>query len=160
MCIFFECLLSYHGLNSLLNTFKRIFCEDHKVQKHSNCPQVHWNTIISVIYYFWRHILLSSAMSFCSYSPYWPREAKISNFIFYLEPISIRLLLKQNVFWLDISMNKVFLVNAFETLHHLYCDINRMLQWENSTLEAGLIGKKVSLFAIFHNDDNEVVSWI
>ena len=57
-------------------------------------------------------------------------------------------------------MNEVFLMYAFKSFHDLNNDLDGVLEGEDLAGEFGLEGEEVALFAVLHDDDDEVVGWI
>ena len=57
-------------------------------------------------------------------------------------------------------MDEVPLVDALEGFHDLNNDLDGVLEGEDLAGEFGLEGEEVALFAVLHDDDDEVVGWI
>ena len=53
-------------------------------------------------------------------------------------------------------MDEVFLVDALEAFHDLDDDSDGLFEGKYFSWRFGLIGEEISLFAILHNDDDEV----
>lgn len=91
-------------------------------------------------------------MCFSSDSSDRTRKAKVRNFIRNLRPF----LLEQNIFRFDIAMYEIFLVDALQPLHDLDDNPDGLFQRKSLARQLGLVGEKISLLAVLHNDDDEV----
>lgn len=118
---------SCHDLHFTYFTFERIFCEQHKVKKHSQCPNIDRNSIIRVADDLGSHIFLSSTMGLRPHTSDRPRKAKISNFIGQF----VSFFLQKNILRLDISMYEIFLMNTLQSLHDLHDNFSRMFKRKN-----------------------------
>ena len=95
-------------------------------------------------------------MGLCPHAADRSCKAKISNLISKL----IAFLFQEHIFRLDISMDEILLVDALECFHDLHDHLGGMLEWKYLCGEFGLIGEQVALFAVFHDNDDEIVGWI
>lgn len=73
--------ISYHGLNNVENTLKRVLCKKHEVEKHCKGPHIYQNSIRLIWHDLRCHVFLSSAVSLGSYLTNGSCKAKISNFV-------------------------------------------------------------------------------
>ena len=85
-----------------------------------------------------------------------PGESKISNFVVHIRAI----LLKQHIFRLDVPVNEVFLMNAFESFHDLKDDPDSLPQREYFPRHLSLISEKVALLTVLHDNDYEIVCYV
>ena len=53
-------------------------------------------------------------------------------------------------------MNEVLFVDALEAFHNLNDDFSGMLEGESLTGQFGLVGQQITMFAVLHNDYDEV----
>jgi hypothetical protein len=65
-------------------------------------------------------------MGFGSYTTNGSGKSKISDFVFYVVAIGLGNFLEQDILGFDVSMNKVLLVNTFESLHNLHQNLNSL----------------------------------
>ena len=62
-------------------------------------------------------------------SSYWSSKAEISNFISQVAAFFFQ----KNVFWFDISMNEILLVDTLEAFHDFNDDLGSLLKGEGFT---------------------------
>lgn len=137
-------------------TFEGVLGEQHEVEQHSERPDIDGDAVVRVADDLRCHVLLGPAVRLRPHTADRPREPKISNLIRELAA----LLLEQYVFRLDIPMNEIPLVDALEGLHDLNNDLDGVLEGEDLSRHFGLEGEEVALFAVLHDNDDEVVGWI
>ena len=90
-------------------------------------------------------------MSFGSHSSNRTCKPKVSYFVC---EVSAQFF-EENVLAFDVAMNEVFLMNALEPFHDFNDDSDCLSERKYFTWKFGLIGKKVSLFTVFHDDDDK-----
>lgn len=95
-------------------------------------------------------------MGFSSNSTNWSGKAKICDFIGDL----VAFLLEEYIFGLDVSMNEVFLMDALKSFHDFDDDFDGLFKREYLAWKFSLVGEKVALLAILHDDNDEVVGWM
>jgi hypothetical protein len=83
-------------------------------------------------------------------------KSKIGNFVAHLSPLPALFLGQQHILTLDIPMNKAPLMNALQALHNLHHDFERMVETESLSGQFCLVSQKISLLAIFQDDDDKV----
>ena len=154
--IFFGFKPSCRDLHVAMYTFEGILGEKHKVEEDSECPYINWDSVIRVTNDFRCHVFFCPTVSFCSNSSNRTCKPKISDFISEL----ISFFFEKNVFWFDISMYEVFLMDAFESFHDFNNDFDCLSKGENFAWQFSLVGEKISLFAVLHDDDDEIGGWV
>ena len=140
---------------------KWVFSEQHEIKQDAQSPNINGYTIIGVADDFRSHIFLGATMCFSSSTTDWPGETKICNFIPNVVGVFVLVnLFQQNVLWLDISVNEIFLMNASEPFHNLNNHFDSLFKRKGFARKFGLISEEVSLLTVLHHDDDKIGGWI
>lgn len=100
-------------------TFEWILSKKHEIEKNTKSPNIHRNSVIRITDDLWSHVFFGTAMSFSTHTTNRPGKSEICNFVTHFRPLPSFLFRQENVFALNVSMNKVSLMNAFKALHDL-----------------------------------------
>lgn len=92
-------------------------------------------------------------MSFGSHPSNRPGESKICNFIGEV----VAFFFEEDILAFDISVDEIFLMDALEPLHDFYYHFDSVFKRKNFAWQFCLVGKEISLLAVLHNNDDEVV---
>ena len=141
-------------------TFEGVLCEEHEIEQNPESPDVDRNSIVLIADNLRSHVFFSTTVSFGPDSSDWSGKSKICNFIPHFRSLASLLPWQKNVFTLDVSMDKVSFMNAFESFHDLHNDFEGMFQSEGFSGEFGLVSEKISLFAVFQHHNYKIRRWI